>query len=121
MLLASCRSWLLLNQPFASPCEFRHVSLTVNMVDGRVLHEQAVRETDMPEKPTFHPIWPLPGAGSGQHASDSSREVCVQGQPVRERLAAAALAIPGGPLFLWDMHMVQVSNTSKHVRPLHAS
>ena len=56
----------------------------------------------MPEKPTFHPIWPLPGAGPGWGAgADSSREeVCVQGQPVQERLHAAALAIPGGLLSL---------------------
>lgn len=75
----------------------------------------------MPEKPTFHPIWALPGAGTGRAAgpSNSREEVCVQGQPVRERLATAALAIPGG-LRAGDLRAACTSRPPSCVLLLHA-
>ena len=82
--------------------------------------DQVLREMDMPEKPTFHPIWPLPGAGAGQGGSSSCsrEEVCVQGRPVRERLATAALAIPGG-LRCWDVRAACMPRPTRSLRPMH--
>lgn len=54
---------------------------------------QAVRELDVPELATFQPLWPHPDPAA--HPQDARDAVAVQGQPVRERLGQAALAIPG--------------------------
>jgi hypothetical protein len=57
------------------------------------LPRQAMRELDLPEPPTFQPLWPPPAPGSAGAAGAS-----VSGLAPRERLAAAAQAIPGaGP------------------------
>ncbi len=52
-----------------------------------------MRELDLPEPPTFQPLWPPPAPSSAGAAGAS-----VGGLAPRERLAAAAQAIPGAAL-----------------------
>lgn len=52
-----------------------------------------MRELDLPEPPTFQPLWPPPAPGAAGAAGAS-----VGGLAPRERLAKAAQAIPGTAL-----------------------
>lgn len=49
-----------------------------------------MREQDLPDVPTFQPLWPLPPAGT-----PGAEGTSVDGQGVRERLEAAAQAVLG--------------------------
>ena len=65
----------------------------VTTLNPRTLLRQAMREQDLPDVPTFQPLWPLPPAGT-----PGAEGASMEGQGVRERLEAAAQAIPGAVL-----------------------
>ncbi|KAK9841850.1 hypothetical protein WJX81_007196 [Elliptochloris bilobata] len=74
-------TWLLDSTPLAGPLWAR------SMRDSGI--PQAIREQNLPEAPTFQPLWPLPPAGT-----PCAEGASVDGLGVGDRLEAAAQAIP---------------------------
>ena len=65
------------------------------------LARQAMREQDLPDVPTFQPLWPLPPAGT-----PGAEGTSVDGQDVRMRLEAAAQAVPGAEYTSKELHVL---------------